>query len=630
LAPLSSFGGEATVSSNFIGRDAVLIIASNLAQIALAMSNSLSTPVSLFLDQKEWGNLKHKLEDPFFAQLHRHNLEAIDLLDREKIGGDITKVPWFLGKPGSPSHDIGDRVLKNRVIRGTIAWFLTGDEKYLRFACESLDEACHSPQWIPSHCHGIRGAWLPTGDLLYTMAFGYDALHPFLDASQKERYLGAIREKGLPAYLRGLELKDWWENCNFNWGSALHGNAGLAALLLRDTDPELSARVLAEVKPRLQTIIDYFYEGGAYPEGVMYQCTMLAHLTDFVMPLHRLTGDDLGLSKNQAFHDVITSWQYLAGGDRRPYNFSNVHEGTNEWGCTHVFWWANRLKRPDWTHFQEEVLRDWRDTHGAFFDAESFWHRAAFQKSEPPKTDSLHHFKGIDWVTWKGPKTWLGFRAGFNGDNHNNRDLGHFILGHGKERFLVDPGYGASETSQHNAVTIRGFGETDCSTAPILEATTEPDGFSLICDLSACFPYSLEGYQRYLRLIDDTHLLVIDDIQGRKVTRNSARWHLQTRFPWHREENGNLVIEGPTERLTVWFLSDIDYFQSKDWEFQGPITTLSWTQSYDRIRSIHPMLLTFGNPEVSHRWEDDLFELTLNGKAWRYGDKKLSGLVGAS
>jgi len=590
------------------------------------MSDSSSTPVSLFLDQKQWANLKDKLKDPFFDRLHRHNLEAIDLLDREKLDGDITKVPWFLGKAGSPAHECHDRVLKNRVLRGIVAWYLTGQEKYFQFACESLDAACDSTQWRPPEgtVHGVRGAWLQTGDLFFMLVFGYDALHPFLDATQKDRYLGTLREKGLPAYLRGLELKDWWENCNFNWGASLHGNAGLAALLLRHTDSELSQHVLGEAKRRLQTVIDHFYEGGAYPEGAMYQATTVGHLTDFIMALHRVTGDDLGLSKNQAFHDVIASWQYLVGGDRRPYNFSNINEGTNEWGCAQVFWWAQRLHRPDWTHFQEEVLRDWRDTHGAFFDVESFWCREAFQKSKPPKTDGLHHFKDIDWLTWKGPKTWLGFRAGFNGDNHNNRDLSHFILGHEKERFLIDPGYGAAETSQHNAVTIRSFGQTDCSTAPILEAKPEPGGFSLICDLSPCFPYALEEYKRHLQLIDDTHLLIIDDILGAGVTRNSAKWHLQTRLPWYREENGNLVIEGSSQKLTVWFLSDIGYFNAKDWEFQGTITTLSWTQAYDRIHSIHPMLLTFGKPEVTHRWVNDQVEITIDGKVWRYADKKLS------
>lgn len=579
----------------------------------------LSTPSPcLFLDRAGWEGLKEKLADPFFKQLHENNLEALRLLEAEKAGGNIADVPWYLGRGGKRTN-IPNRVLKNRVIRSAAAWYITRDERYLKLAGEALEAACRSKDWSPEpgRIHGIRGASLETGDLLYTVAFAYDVLFPYLTAAQKKRCVTTLRDVGLAAYLNGLALHDWWERCDFNWGAALHGNAGLAALALRNDEPDLARRVLDEVRAGLVPVIANFHKGGGWIEGVMYQCTTVGHMTDFVVPLYRLTGDDLGLLQNRDFHDTITAWQYLVGGDRRPFNFSNVDAGTTEWGMPHAFWWANKLNRPDWTHFQHEVMRDWRDTHGCFYDVECFWFREPCAKSEPPVTDGLKHFAGIDWLTWKGKRTWLGFRSGFNGGNHNNKDLGHFILGCGAERFLVDPGYGASQTDQHNAVTVRGNGQTDASRARVTRVEAFDGGFVLACDLSACFPYSLKHYVRHLLLLDDAHLLVLDDLLGAEGLRTSARWHLQSRRTWNREGE-DLLLNGRDARLRVRFLSDTGYFSAKDWEHDGPLTTFIWTAAYDRPHNLHPMLLTFGNPSVETRWTREAFEIVIDGKVWRY------------
>ena len=580
---------------------------------------------SLFLSSSEWEDLRDKLADPFFEALHRNNLQAIDLLDQEKAHGDLGKVPRFLGVTGSPLHEIRGRIFKNRVIRGTVAWYLTKKEEYLQFALVSLEAACQSDDWSPrpGTLHGIQGASLDTSDLLYTVAFGYDSLYPYLSEDFRETCRSTLRDKGLAAYLLGLELKDWWENCNFNWGAALHGCAGFAALALRKSDPDYSSRVLEEVKPRLKTVIDYFYSGGGYPEGLMYLSTTLVHLSDFVMPLHRLTGEDLGLLTNPVFADVLSSFPYLVGGDGRPLNFSSINESSVEQGSSSIFWWARQLNRPDWAYTQEKMQRDWRDTHGMTFDVEAFWFREPFQAKAAPNTDGLHHFTGLDWLTWKGEKSWLGFRSGFNGDNHNHRDLGHFILGYGQERFLVDPGYAPRETPQHNAVTIRGHGQTDCSRAITREVVADATGFGLNCDLSACFPFSLRSFNRHLRLMEDRHLLVIDDIMGQAQTRNGARWHLQTRFPWRRDERGTLFIQGPLHTLAIHFLSETGYFQATDWNSDGPITTLSWTENYDRVESVHALLLSFGTPEITHRWEGKTLTVSIDGRIVIYDGERI-------
>ncbi len=583
----------------------------------------MSNTPELFFSHDEWLNLKAKLADPFFAKIHEHNLEALRLLEAEKNGDDVTDVPIRLGLGQPKRTKIHERVLKNRMIRGTIAFYLTQKPEYLTIAWDAIERTCASPEWRPKPSNGLRGMQLSACELFYTVAFGYDALKPHLTAAQRERCVSTLRDVGLPQYLKALELHDWWENCDFNWGAAIHGNAGLAALAIRDEAPELSARVLKEVKTRLRTVINSFYPGGGYTEGVMYQGGCIGWMSDFIIALHRLEGDTLGLLENKDFHDTITTWQYLKGGDERPYNFSNVDAGTNEWGITQVFWWADKLKRPDWSHFQEQTLRDWRDTHACNYDVEAFFFRQPFQPVTPPVTAGVKHFQGIDWLTWKGAKSWLGFRSGFNGGNHNNKDLGSFILGYGTERFLIDPGYGAWMTEQHNAVTVRGQQQTDAATAKITTMKPLPNGFYLKCELTEGFPHALQHFRRHLLLLDDQHLLVLDDILGRgprpqsAELRTSAKWYLQTRLPWSGNES-SLTVQGRDARMKVMLLSDVGFLESKDWDWDGPLTTLTWRHIYDRHHDIHPMLLTFGDPKVDVRRNGSDLAITIDGHALKF------------
>ena len=99
--------------------------------------------------------------------------------------------------------------------------------------------------------------------------------------------------------------------------------------------------------------------------------------------------------------------------------------------------------------------------------------------------------------------------------------------------------------------------------------------------------------------------------------RTSARWHLQTRQPWSREGEA-LILQGRETRLTIRFLSDTGYFGAKDWEHDGPLTTFTWSAAYDRNHNLHPMLLSFGEARVEHRWTPGGFEIALDCKRWRY------------
>jgi hypothetical protein len=427
---------------------------------ALLPQSPLESPC-LFLSGPEWERLPERLEDPFLAQLQEANLVVLAGMPEDPE--DFAKRSAGWGNSNLPCS----RALRAALTRSTVAWYLTRDEHHLDYALRALDFACERAPWVagPGANDGLRGADLATGEMLYCLAFAYDALHPYLDSARRDACLDAIVDKGLAHYMTGVELEDWWVRCDFNWNPALHANAALAALAIAGQRPEVAARAMAMANEGLPYLMPAFLPGGGYIEGLLYLDTTLGHLTDFVAAYHRVTGDDLGLCANRNLADTLTFRRKMVGGDEMIYNFSDAHERPPR-PLPQVFWWARALGRPDLAA-QEDLWRPSTMRRGLFNDIETFWYREPGQAAEQAPPTRLDHYPSLDWLTWRGEQTWFAFRSGSNGGNHDNDDLGNLILGHGGERFLIDPGYGAAVASQHNCPTVRRREQTDGATAQI-------------------------------------------------------------------------------------------------------------------------------------------------------------------
>lgn len=567
----------------------------------------------LYLDNKQWENLSSYLDDPYFKDIHERNLQALKEFGQGQIESPDPDFRSILNAKTNV------RILKKWIERATVAWYITGETVYLEMAKAALLASCKSNNWkvvSPGKYH-INSADLTTGELLFNVSFGYDVLFPYLDESLKRECLKALIEKGLRAYLEGHASRDWWVTCDFNWNSALHGNAGIAAMVIRNTNLELSDYVLQLVTKGLPYMIKSFYPDGGYIEGVMYQGTAIGHLTDFIAPYYKLTGDDLGLLENKDFHNTLTFWIPMFAPDGMAYNFSDCSEKGSLYGISHGFHWAHQLNRPEWAWDQERRTSKGIGRGGLFHDVESFWYRQPHQESYPIEIPRFRHFKGIDWAIWRGKKSWMAFRGGFNGGNHDNDDLGNFILGHGHDRFFIDPGYGANKASEHNCVTVRGHEQTDCATSIIQKAFEHENGFYLVCDIREAFPYTVSHYNRHLLLIDDNHLLLIDDIAGAEERRLWVNGHLQTRYPAERIDEG-WKIHGPNETCEIHLLFDFGLLTEEQWNFNGPITKLIYKDLYDRVHSVQPVLFSFNDAPYSYKSDANGFSLEIEGKVYEF------------
>lgn len=551
--------------------------------------NTSAQAPGLFLSPAEWTRLKDKLQDPFFTMLHERSVALLQEL---------------LSNPGE-ARGLSAREYKGIVQRAAVAWHVTGEEGYRDLAIGALMDACET-SWAPSGRHracGIHHADLGTGEFMHVVAFGYDALFESLSEQHRKTCVDALAQNGLARYLAGIRNEDWWVRCNFNWNSALHGNAGIAALALREHAPALSETALDQARNGLRYMMDAYYEGGGWTEGLMYFGTATGHLTDFAYALHRTTGDDFGVLSNRALHDSIDFAVAMHGGDGRPYNFSDCPEDRTGWSRPFVFWYADHLKRSDWTEDQQRKLESRRHEHlrTLFSDIDCFWFRKANQPALPRERKGLHHFKAIDWLIWRGDRSWLAFRSGYNGGNHNNRDLGQIVFGVDGTRYLVDPGYGAAHASMHNCPTVRLHDQTDGATACITALQELPGGFQLTCDISEAFPFVLDYYERHVAVVDDEHLVIVDDICGRNQIRNDMMGHFQTRLPACVTEEG-FAIEGEAGRLRVVFGSDVDDLAVEEWEHRREtFNRLSWHDAYYRVHTVQPIVLTTTSAPISQK-----------------------------
>lgn len=564
----------------------------------------------LFLDAAGWESLPKKLADPFFAARAADNRRALAVLRRH----EPDRAPRRLDRPDGPPADIPWRVLKQRLQRSAVAWWLERRDEDLADVRLVVDRLL-AFGWEPEYAGcGARLADLKTGDLAYCAAFALDVLGAHLAAGQEAALRRRLAEELLPAYLQAVADDEWWVRCVHNWNPAVHGNSGLAALALEDSHPDLARRVLAAATHHLRFAIGDLPAGGGYIEGAMYQCTLLGHLTDFIAALHRATGDDLGLLSEPRLHEAFAHRPDLVAPDGRPYNFSDVDEGTCELALPQTYWWAARLGRPQWTGWEDAHPKPWWDAHGLFHDVEAFWFRPTNPPSEPPPPRRLHRFSGLGWLAWRGEGAWLALRGGQLGGNHGNWDLGQVIFGVGNERWLIDPGYGAVATAQHNAVTIRGRDQADGARAPLLRLRDEPGRLHLALDLRECYPFVLDRHVRHLLLLDGRCLVVVDDLLaggGRNLT---ARCHWQVRGEVAAEAQGAVIRHGAASARLHSYDRIFDLRVAEAVCHGEAYRTVSWRPWSDQPAAVLAACLAVGAPPPP---------LARDGRRLRLGDRVL-------
>jgi len=137
------------------------------------------------------------------------------------------------------------RTALGRVLTCSLAFRLTGDERFFRRARKELLTIAAFPDWNPSH-------FLDVAEMSLAVAIGYDWLYTHLKPDERATLKAALLKLGLslapdaynPAGATDKRVTRW-VTAHHNWNQVCNGGITTGALAIGDESPELAAEILS-------------------------------------------------------------------------------------------------------------------------------------------------------------------------------------------------------------------------------------------------------------------------------------------------------------------------------------------------------------------------------------------------
>jgi hypothetical protein len=422
---------------------------------------------------------------------------------------------------------------------------VSGDQRYADKAFAHAELVCATDTWVTDAHefpviysrvwpHGAKDDQVVFSFDIYAartarqMAYIYDWLYPALPKAQRDRLRGALLEKAVTR-VRGSYDYHWWATAyHCNWSGICHAGLGLSALVLLDTDPQLTD-VVARSGEGLWKMLDQMGPDGAWPEGRGYWGFALNESVVFMDAIRRASGGKI----NFFAHPSLAA---------RPVDFALF-------GLTAAFGDSKGSPVGE-VHMVNRLIQETGDGHAAWY-ARQFLHAgdSILDLLTPTPTvkpvkpaDASRHFPTIDWAVLRkdfGPSfVTLATKAGPNDDpHHGHLDCGTFSLTWHNQTFVGEMAraaydehyfgamrwdYAEANTSGHNVVTVNGEGQLMAKLkdqpwregigGKITRFQSEPAFAAVALDATRAYPgKELKGWQRRLVLDKDTNIVVVLD-----------------------------------------------------------------------------------------------------------------------
>jgi len=449
--------------------------------------------------------------------------------------------------------------VQRRVIYHSLAYHITGEEKYAARAVKEIEAAAAFPDFNPRH-------FLDCSEMTLAFALCYDWLYDYLSEAQKKLILDTVAKKSFFAFKEELDDVPEHKNATLslrgyrwlqdkpgdNWKMVCGGSFAAAALAFYDAaDEDFCETVLtACFEDTYQAVRDFYNaEDGAYSEGVNYWIYATRFLAFFSSALTTAAGSDFGLTDYVGVARSPYWLLALASPDYLCFNFGDAHAVSV---TSPIFGWlAARYNDPSlYAIRRADIERGKADYMDIIYFRDVPY--------TPPSNIPLAFGRvGGDNASFRADCTENSLYAAIhfakNHVYHGHNDMGTFIVNIGNKRFFVDlgadnynlaPGYGRCyryRAEGHNTLIFNPAPDHDQKHVADCRIDRFSDGEESFALANMSDAYPEKEVVRGMKLDRrDGSLLIQDEI--RATAEDVIRWSAHTPASVRLFESGKAAL----------------------------------------------------------------------------------------
>jgi hypothetical protein len=440
-----------------------------------------------------------------------------------------------------------ERYAVDYILTCSMAYRLTGDERFFNRAKNDMLAAAAFPDWNPK-------IDLSEGEMSFAVAIGYDWLYAKLTTAERAIIKQALMDKSLTFADDSYRGRVGWTKVDGNHNQVCNAGMVSTALALADEEPDLARRVIVGAGDSMRRPLAHYAPDGAYPEGPGYWTFGTTYSVITFAGLESALGTDLGFGATPGFANTVNYYEAVESPSGPVFNYGDAT--TDLQNSPARAWLAKRYGLPFALQHTRLLLEDFLRQNAyvkfdpsiqatvvnRFFALHEVWFPDGPSGSVAnPPLDT--HFRGVaDLATFRSwwsdtNAIFVGFKAGDSSAGHGHLDLGSFIMDADGQRWAMDlgpdnvgaqytlPGYfnvhGAEQrwtyfrtnNRSHNTVTPGDVLQDRHITAPITKFSSKPERAFAIADLTPAYSEEVKSLYRGIALLDRARVLVQDEYQ---------------------------------------------------------------------------------------------------------------------
>jgi uncharacterized protein YjdB len=449
-------------------------------------------------------------------------------------------------------------VIRDRLIRASLMYKISGDERYAQRAVQELDAISAYPNW-----YGRTNNMLPLSELSFGVALSYDWLQSYLTEEQNTKFENAIREKSLNAAIEWYdgEFKHNGEFNNINLVN--NGGFTLAALAVLDKSEEseqAASQVLRGAYMKLQQTLRFYTEDGSWLEGPAYWHYGGQYLTYMMASMNNVLGTDYGLANLTGVKNSGEFPVYLLGEG----GFFNFYDGNLSMAQPESMWFADYYNRADYAWHLGDLYR----RKGVYDPLYLVFYKDGMFDDQPEKLDRT--FRGIETISmrsgWNNPNALFAAMKGFDDTllSHHDLDSGSFVFDGLGIRWASDLGnesynlpgfwdykhtrwtYYRKTTEGHNTIVVNPkenpvMQQQHDAKAMLIKSDSKPRGAYGILDMTDRYPTDAVSMKRGIMLTGQRDELILQDEMSFKKP-SELYWFMHTASDIEIIENGKAAV----------------------------------------------------------------------------------------